>query len=104
MYKLFKKIYTNKITSPGKTEELLGFMSDTDIEDRIPEQLPTSARVYHKTGDAVGSLHDVGIIVYEDKPYFLAVMTSDIGNAETATRGTISEIAKNITRYRDARR
>lgn len=104
MYLLFKKIYENKVTTKGKTQELLEFMTETDIEDRIPAQLPESAMTYHKTGDAVGSLHDVGIIVYENKPYFLGVMTSDIGNQETVTRETISEIAKNIIEYRNARR
>jgi beta-lactamase class A len=104
MYLLFKKIYENKITSEGKTQELLGFMTETDIEDRLPAKLPESVIVHHKTGDAVGALHDVGIIMYEDRPYFLGVMTSDIGNQETVTRETIAEIAKHITDYRDARR
>ena len=104
MYLLFQKIYTEKITSKGKTEELLGFMTDTDIEDRLPADLPESAMIYHKTGDAVGGLHDVGIIIYEGKPYFLGVMTSDIDGDETITKETISKIAKNLIEYRDARR
>ncbi len=104
MYLLFMKIYTNKVTSRDKTEELLGFMSDTDIEDRLSAKLPASAKIYHKTGDAVGSLHDVGIIIYEDKPYFLGVMTSDIGNEETKTRKKIAEISENLIEYKKARK
>lgn len=104
MYLLFQKIYNNKITSIGKSQELLGFMMETDIEDRLPAKLPKSAKIYHKTGDAVGSLHDVGIILYEGKPYFLGVMTSDIGNEETKTREKIAEIAENLIEYKNARR
>lgn len=104
MYVLFEKIYTSKITSNGKSQELLGFMSDTDIEDRLSAGLIDPATIYHKTGDAVGSLHDVGIVLYEDKPYFIGVMTSDIGNQESVTKETIAQIARNLITYRNKRK
>lgn len=96
MYLLFKKIYKTEITDVAKTQELFGFMIDTDIEDRLPAQLPSGINVYHKTGDAVGGIHDVGIIQKEGTVFFLAVFTSDIGNKETETKQTIAQIAKNI--------
>ncbi len=99
MYLLFAKIYHNEITSKDKTKELLGFMRETDIEDRLPAKLPSSATVYHKTGDAVGNLHDVGIIAEGKTTFFLGVMTSDIGAEEKATKNTIANIAKNTLDY-----
>jgi beta-lactamase class A len=93
---LFKKIYNNEVTTPGKTKEMLSFMTDTDIEDRLPALLPTSTRVEHKTGDGVGFLHDVGIIVKDNHVFFLGVLTSDIGSDETATKQTIGSIAKTV--------
>jgi beta-lactamase class A len=96
MYLLFKKIYKSEITSVAKTQELFGFMIDTDIEDRLPARMRNDVNVYHKTGDHTGSLHDVGIIQKDGTVFFLAVFTSDIGSEETKTKKTIADLAKNI--------
>ncbi len=104
MYLLFKKIYANEVTDEARTKEMLSFMQDTDIEDRLPKLLPDGTVVYHKTGDTVGGLHDIGIIVHDNKPFFLAVLTSDIGDTEVATKTTMSKIAKNVIDYRNKRK
>lgn len=93
---LFQKIYQDKITTPAKTQELLGFMRDTDIEDRLPALLPKDAVVYHKTADAVGSVHDVGIIEYHGKRFFLGVFTSNVAGKEDTTRVIIAHIAQTV--------
>lgn len=93
---LFQKIYRGQIASASLTKELLGFMRDTDSEDRLPALLPSDAIVYHKTGDAVGSLHDVGIIKRGNLVFYIGVLTSDIGNYEDQTKQTEAKIAKNI--------
>lgn len=95
---LFEKLYNGKLLNQAHTKEVLGFLTDTDIEDRLPTHLE-SATVYHKTGDAVGSLHDVGIIVQGDTVFFLGVMTSDIGDTEKQTKQTMANIAKTIVTF-----
>lgn len=102
MYLLFQKIYTNQITTPGKTDELLHFMTNTDIEDRLPAELPEGTDVFHKTGDAIGSLNDVGIIKRNNHVFFLGVLTSDIGSDEATAKKTIADIAKNAVAFYDA--
>lgn len=96
MYTLFKKIYKKEVTSPALTREILDFLKDTDIEDRIPKLLPQNAAVYHKTGDSVGGIHDVGIIEHDGTAFFIGVMTTDIGDQEEETKNTIAKIAKII--------
>lgn len=71
-------------------------MTETENEDRLPADLPSSASVIHKTGDGVGFIHDVGIITLGTHSFFLGVLTSDIGSQETQTRKTIAEIAKMV--------
>lgn len=93
---LFRKIYNNEVTTPALTKELLGFLLDTDIEDRLPRFLPDITTVYHKTGDTVGGIHDVGIVETNGKTYFLGVMTSDVGNKEQVTKDAIAAISKMI--------
>src|SRR3989344_4096411 len=96
MGKLFEMIYKGKITNEANTNELLEFMTDTDFEDRLSKNLPENVKVYHKTGDGEGSIHDVGIIDTGNNVYFLGVMTSDVGEAEQETKDTIAEISEKI--------
>ncbi len=93
---LFEKIYKGEFANPGNTKELLEFMTETDTEDRLSKQLPANTKVYHKTGDGQGFIHDLGIIEGEKGAYFLGVMTSDIGEQESETKATISEISKKV--------
>lgn len=101
---LFKKIYKGEITNSKTTKELLGFMTDTETEDRLPSLLDKNTIVYHKTGDAIGSIHDLGIIKKGDILFFLGIMTSDVGNKESKTKESIGEIAKKILDFKVGRK
>lgn len=94
---LFQKIYMGQIANPALTKELLGFMTNTDFEDRLPRDLPKNAKVYHKVGDGDGFVHDVGVVEYKNEnPYYIGVMTSDIGNTDDQTKTTIGAISRKI--------
>ncbi len=95
MGKFLELIYNRKVTSSALTQEFLDFMKDTDFEDRIPRDLPKNVSVYHKTGDAIGMIHDVGIIDDGKNPFILSVLTSDITDEDSAKK-TIGKIAKFI--------
>ena len=96
MSALFEKIYKGEIANAANTKELLEFMTETQFEDRLPKGLPSGTKIYHKTGDGEGFVHDLGIIETEKSVYFLGVMTSDIGDQEEETKNTIAEISKKI--------
>lgn len=100
MFLLFKKIYKKELVNSSLSKELLGFMKDTDIEDRIPLLLPKDTLVYHKSADGEGSVHDVGIIEKGDILFFLGVMTSDVSSEENETKETIAKIAKEIFSFK----
>lgn len=93
---LFEKIYNGKITDPANTKELLEFMSGTDFEDRIPKGLSGNVKVFHKTGDEEGFVHDTGIVETEKGAYYLGILTSDVGGQEESTKNVIAEISKKI--------
>lgn len=93
---LYKKIYAGNITSKSLTNELLGFMRDTENEQRLPVKLPDSTIVYHKTGDGVGNVHDVGIVQQGDTTYFIGVLTNDVGGHESETADTIGQISSMV--------
>lgn len=81
---LFEKIFKGNIANQALTSEMLAFLKDSDFEDRIPEQLPKEVTVYHKIGNEVGNIHDVGIVVYEDKSYYIGILTEDVRDEEEA--------------------
>jgi beta-lactamase class A len=96
---LYQKIYKKEVTSPALTKELLDFMKDTDIENRLPGQLPKTALVYHKTGDGIGFVHDVGIIKEGNHVYFFGVMSADVGGYEDEATSTIAQVSKYVYDY-----
>lgn len=96
MYLLFKRIYNNELASPGRSQELLSFLKDTNLEDRLSKDLPSDTVMYHKTGDGQGVLHDVGIIERGENAYFLGVFTSDIAGKESDVKKRMALLAKKI--------
>jgi len=92
---LFKKIMDKKITSPALSVEMLGFLKDSDFEDRLPALLPKDAIVYHKIGTGTGTVHDVGVVVHGDTEYYIGIFTSDITDEEQAST-LAAEVSKTV--------
>ena len=93
--KFFELLYQNKIANPALSRELLGYMENTEFEDRIPALLPKKLHIYHKTGDGVNFIHDGGIISDGKNAFILVVMSSNIPNEDIA-KSTIGKIAQLI--------
>lgn len=81
---LMEKIYMEKIANHALTLEMLSFLKDGDFEDRLPAYLPKDVAVYHKTGNGVGYIHDVGIVVGPKARYYIGIFTSDISDEAKA--------------------
>lgn len=92
---LLQKIYRGEITSPALTKEMLDIMDVSDFDDRIPKGVDEGVKVYHKTGDEIGKIHDVGIVDLPKRPYFIGVMTTDVTNDEE-TKNTIAKISRKV--------
>jgi beta-lactamase class A len=85
--RLMEKIYRGNVTNPAYTTEMLGFMRDSDFEDRLPAKLPKDVTVYHKIGSGdTGEVHDVGIVVYGKTKYYVGVLTTGAGDPEAAAK------------------
>ena len=95
---LLTKMYMQEITTPQLTAEMLGFMDKSDFDDRIPAGIEDGIVVYHKTGDEIGKIHDVGIVELANNPYYLGVMTTDMRD-DDATKKTIATISKTVFEF-----
>jgi beta-lactamase class A len=95
MSMLLIKMYKGEITNQALTAEMLDFMDKSDYEDRIPRLLPSDVTVYHKIGDEVGKIHDVGIVVSKKSTYYVGIFTTDQTD-EQAAKTTIANVSKLI--------
>jgi len=93
--KFYEALYKNKIANAAFTKEILGYMENTEIEDRLPKYLPKGIHIYHKTGDAVNFVHDGGIIDNGKSPFILVVMSSNLKD-ETKAKDVIGKIVKKV--------
>ncbi len=95
---LFRKIMNGQISTPALNEEMLGFLKDSDFEDRIPALLPKDAVVYHKVGTGTGTVHDVGVVVYGNTEYYIGIFTDSITDEEQAS-SQAAQLSKMIFDY-----
>jgi beta-lactamase class A len=90
---LVNKMWNRQVVGEALTTEMMGFMKDTDFENRLPSLLPEGVAVYHKIGTEVRVIHDVGVVTDGKVTYYIGVLTSDVPDeAEAETR--IAEISK----------
>jgi beta-lactamase class A len=93
---LLERISEPKFTDEELSVEMLDAMTETSVEDRIPERLPKDVRVAHKTGSYEGNFGDAGVVFYEDsqgeaRRYYLAVLSE--GTGEYEARDVIQKVS-----------
>ena len=91
-----KAVNSREFTDPKLSEEMLGFMTDTAYEDRLPYPLPQGTKIAHKIGTYGDTFSDAGIVFYKDrrgkeKTYYIVVMSS--GATEETARTTIRKVS-----------
>ncbi len=77
----------------GEYGEILEWLLDAYPRDRIPGGLPGDVPVASKTGTWPGTINDAAIVLAEDHPYLLVVMSEDVPDYEEGIT-TIQKIAE----------
>lgn len=73
---LFSQLAKRQLLPAAQADALLGLLTDTDFEDRLPALLPPYAIVAHKIGtEANGVMNDAGLVVLPTRSYVVAVLT-----------------------------
>ncbi len=93
---VLKAISDPSHTSPELSEEMLGIMTNTSFEDRLPQPLPQGARVAHKIGSWETTFSDAGIVLPEsasgaEEGYYVVVFSE--GVPEGTARETIRDVS-----------
>ena len=94
-----EKLSDPQFTSEELSSEMLNAMTETHLEDRIPEKLPLEVRVAHKTGTYEDNFGDASVVLYEDprgvvKRYYLVVLAKGAGEEEA--RDAIQSISQAV--------
>ncbi len=73
---LFVKVAQRRVLPAPSALAVLGLLTDTDFEDRLPALLPAYAIVAHKIGtEANGVVNDAGLVVLPTRSYVIVIMT-----------------------------
>ena len=73
---LFAQVAQRRVLPASSALELLGLLTNTDFEDRLPALLPTYAIVAHKIGtEANGVVNDAGLVVLPTRSYVIVILT-----------------------------
>jgi beta-lactamase class A len=83
-------------TSPELSAEMLGMMTDTSFEGRLPRPLPEGARVAHKIGSWETTFSDAGVVFPEgasgaEEGYYAVVFSEGVPEGEA--RETIRDVS-----------
>ncbi len=84
----------------------LEILYEQQYRDKLPRRLPDTdgsrVRLAHKTGELHNIEHDVGILVVDGKPAFIAALTRDLASTADG-RAAIGEVGLAVYRYMEER-
>ena len=75
MAELLKQLSTGKLLNAEHTQELLGYMQQTNNERLIPAAVGPDITVQHKYGELEGYVHDAALLSSGERSYALAIYT-----------------------------
>jgi len=86
MVKLYDLLFKGEILNRKHTREAVEILSRQQYREKIPLLLPKKLKVAHKTGEISGVRHDCAMILHEEKPYSLCILTEELPDVIKADR------------------
>lgn len=93
----FRKLYSGQVISPQSSEQIIKYLSLSQLNNRIPAGLPKEVKVVHKTGELARARHDVGI-VYGKNPYLIVLLSKDLKYEDEGVE-VLTGISKEVYNY-----
>ncbi len=91
MMTLFEQLYRGKVLNQEFTDDFFKMLS-TPKASFIPRELPDDLRIANKPGELEGVRNDSGVVLAQNRPYVICVMTTYLRN-ERAGEEAISKIS-----------
>jgi beta-lactamase class A len=94
---LLQQLSSGKLLNAEHTDELLGYMQQTNNERLIPAAVDPDITVHHKYGEVEGYVHDAAILSSGGRSYALAIYTWGEDAESEARLGVIHELTRKVT-------
>lgn len=98
MAELLKQLSTGKLINAEHTQELLGYMQQTNNERLIPAAVGPDITVQHKYGELEGYVHDAALLSSGERSYALAIYTWGEDGESEARLAVIHSLADVVAR------
>ncbi len=99
MMLIMEAIATGNAVDQEADQRMMDILYDQYYKDLIPELLPNTVKIAHKTGSISGVQHDAAILELPDgTQYVLVILTKNLTDLDKGKRA-IAEISKLIYDY-----
>jgi beta-lactamase class A len=98
MAELLKQLSTGKLLNAEHTQELLGYMQQTNNERLIPAAVGPDITVQHKYGELEGYVHDAALLSSGERSYALAIYTWGEDGESEARLAVIHAVTEVVAR------
>ncbi len=92
-----EKLYDGKLANKVDTDLMIATLKNQQLNWKLPEYIPQSVAIAHKTGELDSFSHDAGI-VYGPSGDYIIVVLSDSADPDLANE-RIALISKNVYHY-----
>ena len=92
-----EKLYQGQLANSDRTNEMLSFLKNQILNNKLPRYLPSDITVAHKTGEIDNFTHDAGI-VYSPAGDYIIVVLSESDNPDLAAE-RISAVSQAVYNY-----
>lgn len=86
MLRLLTMIAAGRVVDARSCDEMLAILAGQRHNDLLPEPLPKSVVVAHKTGTLHDTLNDVGIVELDGAPYVICVFATHLADLDDGQR------------------
>ncbi len=93
----FYKLYNGELANSVTSVSMITLLKKQVLNEKIPNYLPKSLIIAHKTGEIDNYSHDAGIIYTPDTRYILVVLAKS--SSRDAANEDIAEISKRVYEY-----
>lgn len=91
------KLYNGELASAPVTSDMISFLKQQVLNEKIPKYLPDDAIVAHKTGELDNLSHDAGIIYTANNQYIIAVLSKS--DDPQSANEIIANLSKSVYEY-----
>lgn len=95
----FNKLYNGQLANQEQTTNMLNLLKQQRLNSKIPQNLPDSITIAHKTGEIDDYSHDAGIVYGSGGDYILVVLTKS--DDTDAAIGRIANVSEAVYNYFD---